>query len=157
MQLLLGLWTIKVLESFWVFNNVHINWPDCRAISAFGLMMSVCFSVIHIWLTFEFKFWNLLCNPTMLSLAVSLARLQSNSILWIDDVHLSVCHPHWLTFEFKFWNLLCNPAILSLAVSCFIVWYTSVTVVCVLSKTTHRDHFVWHVSSSHTFCVACKA
>ena len=38
-----------------------------------------------------------------------LARLQSNSGLWIDDVCLSICltSTFWLTFVFKFWNLLC--------------------------------------------------
>ena len=34
-------------------------WSDCKAIPDHGLMLSV----VHIWLTFGFQFWNLLCNP----------------------------------------------------------------------------------------------
>ena len=51
-------------------------WPDCKAIPAYGLMMSACLSVrlsVDIWLTFAFKFWNLLCNPATPSSAVSCA------------------------------------------------------------------------------------
>ena len=33
--------------------------------------LSVCPFVVHIWLNFACKFWNLLCNLAMLSLAVS--------------------------------------------------------------------------------------
>ena len=55
-----------------------------------------------------------------------LARLQSNSGLWIDDVRLSVrlLSTFWLTFAFQFWNLHCNPAIPSSVVSCNLVTLT---------------------------------
>ena len=52
-------------------------WPDCKAIPAYGLMMSVCPSVSlsvslsTFWLTFAFIFWNLLCNPAIPSSAAS--------------------------------------------------------------------------------------
>ena len=42
-------------------------WPDCKAIPAYGMMVSVCLSVrpsvrptTTFWLTFALKFWNLL-------------------------------------------------------------------------------------------------
>ena len=41
------------------FLKIHNFWPDCKAIPAYGLMMSVCPSVcrsVNIWLTSAFKF-----------------------------------------------------------------------------------------------------
>ena len=67
-------------------------WPDCKAIPAYGLMMSVCLSV---------------CPSVRLSTFWLLAGLQSNSGLSIDDVRLSVCpsvrlSTFWWTSGFKF-------------------------------------------------------
>ena len=45
-----------------------------------SLCLSVCLSVFHIWLTFAFKFWNLLCNPAILSSVVSCCSYIDNSI-----------------------------------------------------------------------------
>ena len=57
----------------WNFLKIHTFWPDCKAILAYGLMISICLSVrlSTFWLTFAFKFWNLLCNPAIPSSAVS--------------------------------------------------------------------------------------
>ena len=60
-------------------------WPDCKAIPAYELMMSVCLSIhpsVHLstfWLTFAFKFWNLLCNPAIPSSAVSCSSLDRHN------------------------------------------------------------------------------
>ena len=52
-------------------------WLDCKVIPAYELMLSVHLFVFPsvrltstFWLTFVFKFWKLLCNPALQSLAV---------------------------------------------------------------------------------------
>ena len=70
-------------------------WPDCKQFWLMhGLMMSVCPFVVHILLTFAFKFWNLLCNSALPSSCsdICLVHLQKpdTRYTYCQDYHHSM-------------------------------------------------------------------
>ena len=61
----LGRFNVRTLTICVILLNTEESgfWPDCKAIPAYRLMMCIRLSVFHIWLpwlTFAFKFWDLL-------------------------------------------------------------------------------------------------
>ena len=97
---------------------VSVRWLQCKAIPAYGLMMSVCPSVhpsVNIWLTFAFKFWNLLCNPAIPSSAVSCLGRQRllylaghTCIPWNATILVNSCLTSKYYIFLSIWSSVCT-------------------------------------------------
>ena len=109
-----------------LYSKVHIPLANDRLFGRiakqFWLMSWWCLSVIHIWLTFAFKFWYLFCNPAILSSAVSCC-IWNTSTWHIFTIYCKSSFVRGVLISwFIHWVLICG--VIYSWETCSYTWYT---------------------------------